>query len=273
MDPLPETRTRFKNNGPAASRRRFWTRGDGSDGPSRIERSIHSTGIVVPLPTHYRKDAHGACRDEFRKYRQIRRRFGAANGKAGCGVVHPSERLQLQHRNCSFPEIAAVEIVCSRASTFRMRPMMLKPHCWTVPARFRRASKTCRRVRWFLMLKDWSGYSGHIRKLHPILMQPFARRADSAASPFSITARKPTGFPIFRRPFFRLRLKFWKLWSVGAYARWARLRNCRPWTFRLGLDRKVSNCTNELGVWVRVRLSRTWIGCGSSTSWNWITKL
>src|SRR3989442_11568965 len=62
MDPLPETRTRFKNNGPAASRRRFWTRGDGFDGPSRIERSIHSTGIVVPLPTHYRKDAHSACR-------------------------------------------------------------------------------------------------------------------------------------------------------------------------------------------------------------------
>src|SRR5947208_11963599 len=57
------------------------------------------------------------------------------------------------------------------------------------------------------------------------------------------------------------------------YTRWARLRNCRPWTFRLGLDRKVSNCTNERGVWVRVRLSRTWIGCGSSTSWNWITKL
>src|SRR5947208_11963598 len=46
-------------------------------------------------------------------------------------------------------------------------------------------------------------------------MQPFARRADSAASPFSITARKPTDFAIFRRPFSRLRLKFWKLWSVG----------------------------------------------------------
>src|SRR5262245_33836874 len=193
MDPLPETRTRFKNNGPAASRRRFWTRGDGSDGPSRIERSIHSTRIVVPLPTHNRKDAHGPCRNEFRKYRQIRRRFGAANGKAGCGVVHPFERLQLQHRNCSFPEIRGqtgeypilhftnreftrlTPNLCSRASTFRMCPMMLKPRCWTVPARFRRASKTRRRVRWFLMLKDCSGYSGRIRKLHPRLPKPHAR--------------------------------------------------------------------------------------------------
>ena len=49
MDPLPETRTRFKNNGPAASRRRFWTGGDGSDGPAAVARSIHSIGIVVPL--------------------------------------------------------------------------------------------------------------------------------------------------------------------------------------------------------------------------------
>src|SRR2546426_573617 len=202
MDPLPETRTRFQNNGPAASRRRFWTRGDGFDGPSRIERSIHSTGIVVPLPTHYRKDAHSACRDEFRKYRQIRRRFGAANGKAGCAVVHPSERLQLQHRNCSFPEIAAVEIVCSRASTFRMRPMMLKPHCWTVPARFRRASKTrrhspamrlehhwthseCRCTRTY----DFNGRDFRERTISMLKLKPF-RRVDHCASCFSIRSTK-----------------------------------------------------------------------------------
>src|SRR5213594_2875042 len=60
MDPLPETRTRFKNNGPAASRRRFWTRGDGSDGPTasnvrsiplvswfRFQRTIEKTPTVL----------------------------------------------------------------------------------------------------------------------------------------------------------------------------------------------------------------------------------
>src|SRR5437773_1665030 len=166
MGPLPETRTRFKNTGPVASRRRFWTGGDGSDGPAAVARSIHSIGIVVPLPTHDRKDAYRPRRHESRKHCQIRSRFSAANGNAGTNCSFPEIRGQtgefpiLYFKNREFTRLTPN--LCSRASTFRMRPMMRRPHCWIVPPRFRRACKPYRRARWSSTLKDWSGSSARL---------------------------------------------------------------------------------------------------------------
>src|SRR5262245_61927275 len=113
---MSQARSGFEVGGFDFAGRRIWSRRDGYGGSSVAACAVRSPGIVVPLPTHDRKDADVARRHDSRGRREIGGSAGIADGIAMRRLVDHSHGTG---NLCVYPVFKP----CTRAFTFRMRAL------------------------------------------------------------------------------------------------------------------------------------------------------